>query len=116
MSRSGQNTKTRLTREDWANAALRAIAREGLRAVAVEPMAKRLGVTKGSFYWHFKTRADLIQAAVELWEELGDLAIAKHLRRRLGMLARLEPRRDRGLQARARHRRRRCGRIWPTSF
>lgn len=79
MSRSGQNTKPRLTREDWANAALRAIAREGLRAVAVEPMAKRLGVTKGSFYWHFKTRADLIQAAVELWEELGDRAIAKHL-------------------------------------
>jgi AcrR family transcriptional regulator len=39
-----------------------------MAAVAIEPMAKRLGATKGSFYWHFKDRADLINAVVELWE------------------------------------------------
>src|SRR4051794_22787656 len=37
-------------------------------AVAVEPLAKGVGATKGSFYWHFKDRADLIDAVVELWE------------------------------------------------
>jgi AcrR family transcriptional regulator len=37
-------------------------------AVAVEPLAKQLETTKGSFYWHFKDRADLIDAVVELWE------------------------------------------------
>ena len=79
MSDSNSPQKTRLTREDWANAALKAIAREGLKAVAVEPLAKRMGVTKGSFYWHFKTRNDLIRAAVERWEVLGDLAISEHL-------------------------------------
>jgi AcrR family transcriptional regulator len=38
-------------------------------AVAVEPVAKRLGVTKGSFYWHFDSRASLLDAALELWEK-----------------------------------------------
>ena len=76
MSKNNSTAKSRLTKEDWANAALKAIAREGLKAVSVEPLAKRLGVTKGSFYWHFKTRNDLIRAAVEHWEALGDQAIS----------------------------------------
>ena len=40
---------TRLSAEDWALAALDVIAEQGLAAVAVEPLARRLGVTKGSF-------------------------------------------------------------------
>ncbi|CAJ0592271.1 unnamed protein product [Cylicocyclus nassatus] len=39
-----------------------------LSAVAVEPLARRLGVTKGSFYWHFPSRDALLQAALERWE------------------------------------------------
>jgi AcrR family transcriptional regulator len=57
----------RLTREDWAEAALAAIARGGVDAVAVESIAAELGATKGSFYWHFKNRDALIEAALELW-------------------------------------------------
>jgi AcrR family transcriptional regulator len=37
--------------------------------VAVEPIAARLGATKGSFYWHFKDRESLVRAALDLWEE-----------------------------------------------
>jgi AcrR family transcriptional regulator len=37
-------------------------------AVAVEPLAKALGTTKGSFYWHFADRQELVRAALELWE------------------------------------------------
>jgi AcrR family transcriptional regulator len=59
----------RLTRADWAAAALAAIAEGGLAAVAVEPLAARLGTTKGSFYWHFANREALLEAALELWEE-----------------------------------------------
>jgi AcrR family transcriptional regulator len=59
-----------LDRERWEAAALDALERGGLSAVAVEPLARALGVTKGSFYWHFKTRADLIAATVARWERL----------------------------------------------
>ena len=48
--------KRRLAREDWVDAALAAIAEGGVAAVAVEPIAARLGTTKGSFYWHFHDR------------------------------------------------------------
>ena len=58
----------RLSAEDWAQAALDMIAEQGVAAVAVEPLARRLGVTKGSFYWHFPSRDALLQAALERWE------------------------------------------------
>jgi AcrR family transcriptional regulator len=54
---------------DWTEAALRALAHGGLAAVAVEPLAKSLGTTKGSFYWHFADRNALLGAALELWEQ-----------------------------------------------
>ena len=52
-------------------AALFAIADGGAAAVAVEPLAARLGATKGSFYWHFPNREQLIVEALELWEREG---------------------------------------------
>lgn len=63
VSRSG-----RLSAEDWAREALDQIAEQGVASVAVEPLARRLGVTKGSFYWHFPSRDALLQAALERWE------------------------------------------------
>ncbi len=44
------------------------MAAGGLSAVAIEPLARQLGVTKGSFYWHFANRDALIEAALERWE------------------------------------------------
>lgn len=60
----------RLSAEDWAQAALDLIAEEGVAAVAVEPLARRLKVTKGSFYWHFPSREALLKAALERWESV----------------------------------------------
>jgi AcrR family transcriptional regulator len=60
--------KARLSRDDWERAALDAIADGGLGAVAVEPLAAVLGVTKGSFYAHFPSRDALIEATLERWE------------------------------------------------
>jgi AcrR family transcriptional regulator len=60
----------RLSADDWAQAALDQIAEQGVAAVAVEPLARRLGVTKGSFYWHFPSRDALLQAALERWEKI----------------------------------------------
>jgi AcrR family transcriptional regulator len=60
----------RLSADDWALAALELIAEQGVAAVAVEPLARRLGVTKGSFYWHFPSREALLVAALERWEKV----------------------------------------------
>ena len=67
-----------LSREDWTHAALVAIAEGGTAAVAVEPLAARLGATKGSFYWHFANRSELVAAALATWErESTDEVIAR---------------------------------------
>jgi AcrR family transcriptional regulator len=60
--------RTRLSRQAWVQAALDAIAEGGLAAVAVVPLAKQLGATKGSFYWHFANREALVEAALAEWE------------------------------------------------
>jgi CubicO group peptidase (beta-lactamase class C family) len=57
------------SRADWLRAARLALLHRGHEAVRVEPLARALGVTKGSFYWHFKDRADLMDALLREWEE-----------------------------------------------
>ncbi|MFH8611029.1 TetR/AcrR family transcriptional regulator [Streptomyces sp. NPDC018029] len=71
--------KPRLTADDWADAALTAIGDGGLAAVAVEPLAVRLGTTKGSFYWHFANRDALIDAALDRWAELHTEGMISHV-------------------------------------
>lgn len=57
-----------VTAEDWAEAALEAIAELGVAGVRVEELARTLGTSKGSCYWYFPTREDLIAAAFARWE------------------------------------------------
>lgn len=57
-----------LTSSDWVEGALQLISEAGLRALTVEALAARLGVTKGSFYWHFKGRSELLAGALSRWE------------------------------------------------
>lgn len=65
----------RKSRNDWLRAALRRLARDGVDRVLVEPLAKDMGVTKGSFYWHFRDRADLLDAMLERWAEIATEAV-----------------------------------------
>jgi AcrR family transcriptional regulator len=73
MARKGTGAKRldepTLTAADWAEAALQLIAEAGLGALTVDALAARLGVTKGSFYWHFKGRSELLAAALGRWEQ-----------------------------------------------
>ena len=69
MAEQKASGQRRLTRDDWITAALAAIADGGLAAVGVEPLAARLGATKGSFYWHFENRDALLEAAISRWEQ-----------------------------------------------
>ena len=56
-----------LTRDDWILGAWDMLGVNGLDGVRVEPLARRLGVTKGSFYWHFKDRQQLVEALLDRW-------------------------------------------------
>ena len=79
MVEKSARARRRLTPEDWADAALVAIAEGGLAAVAVEPLAARLATTKGSFYWHFANREALLEAALARWEEQTTTAVIREI-------------------------------------
>ncbi len=64
-----------LSRDTWVDAALDVLAERGIDAVGVEPLARRLGVTKGSFYWHFRDRGALLSAMLRRWEEVSTVAV-----------------------------------------
>jgi AcrR family transcriptional regulator len=59
---------SRLTKADWLQAALKILADAGIESVKIVPLAKQLGVTSGSFYWHFHNRPELYQALLDYWE------------------------------------------------
>src|SRR5512147_372241 len=53
---------------DWLQAAFHALRTGGVAAVKIEPLARSLGLTKGSFYWHFRDREALLDALLAEWE------------------------------------------------
>lgn len=56
------------SRDDWTAAGLTHLGDVGVDKVRVDRIAATLGVTKGSFYWHFKDREELLTAIVDGWE------------------------------------------------
>ena len=68
----------RLTRQSWIDAGLTALVAKGPMSLAAEPLARQLGATKGSFYWHFKDVPALHDAVVKDWQSraLSDIATA----------------------------------------
>lgn len=73
------HANTRVSKQDWTRAALDAIATQGVAGLRVEALAQRLGITKGSFYWHFQDRADLVAEALALWVRLGTTEVVAQL-------------------------------------
>lgn len=60
--------RQRLSRQLWIEAGLKALAEKGPSALAAEPLARTLGTTKGSFYWHFKDVPDLQRHVIKAWQ------------------------------------------------
>ena len=77
MNVTSKPERTRLSSDDWELAALAAIAEQGVGSLSVEALARKLGVTKGSFYWHFRTREALLGAALARWERYGEAEIIR---------------------------------------
>ncbi|WP_101948843.1 TetR/AcrR family transcriptional regulator [Mycobacterium sp. 3519A] len=87
MGRADAPTGNRLSVDDWIQAGFAILAEEGIKALKVDRLCRRLEVTKGSFYWHFTDIAGYRTALVQAWGELrGDD------RSDLGELATLPPR------------------------
>jgi AcrR family transcriptional regulator len=111
MARKGTGAKrldeATLTSADWVEGAIQLISEAGLRALTVEALAARLGVTKGSFYWHFKGRSELLAGTLSRWEQratteaIAGLSAVTDARQRLNLMleAATQPARSRSLYA-----------------
>jgi AcrR family transcriptional regulator len=74
-----KSPEPKLGRQDWIETGLIVLAQSGVDAVRVEPLAKRMKVTKGSFYWHFKDRNDLLEAILAQWVEIDTNSIIERV-------------------------------------
>jgi AcrR family transcriptional regulator len=74
-----KHERSTLSAADWEQAAVELIAEKGVQAVAIEPLARRMGITKGSFYWHFANRESLLEQALQRWEEHDSRNLSKSL-------------------------------------
>ncbi len=68
-NKPAKTSRIALDRDAWIRGAIAILAEHGAERLRVEVLAKRLGVTKGSFYWHFKDRRDLQDAVLEFWKD-----------------------------------------------
>jgi AcrR family transcriptional regulator len=59
--------KKRVSKDDWLKAALEVLSESGIESVKIEKLARRLGVGKAGFYWHFRDRQALLDAILEHW-------------------------------------------------
>lgn len=65
--RRGRSRTPRLSYDDWVDGALALLAREGVGAIRIPRLCSELGVTKGSFYWHFDDIRQLMEAMADRW-------------------------------------------------
>lgn len=65
----------KVTRQDWLNLALAVLVSDGVDQVKVMPLADRMGVSRSSFYWYFKSRKQLLDALLDHWEATNTAAL-----------------------------------------
>jgi AcrR family transcriptional regulator len=68
-STKGSEPRGSLSPADWINLAIERLVDHGIDAVRVDDLARRLSVTRGSFYWHFKDRDDLLKSVLKTWRD-----------------------------------------------
>lgn len=73
---------SKLSRNDWINAAMNVLSTGGIELVRIDNIAKKLKITRGSFYYHFKNRQELLQAILENWRVKATEAVIENLQKR----------------------------------
>jgi len=71
----------RLTAQDWIDFALTTLADEGVSALKVDVLARKLGVSRGSFYWHFRDLGDFHARVIEHWKQIATERIIADIER-----------------------------------
>ncbi len=74
-SRPAAEPRPDLQPSDWVRAGMKILAQSGVDMVLIPPLAKELGVTKGSFYWHFTSRDDLLMKLIDEWKQHATLRV-----------------------------------------
>ena len=69
MKADKSSARVTLDRNEWIEAAIDVLAEQGVQGMRIEVLAKNFGVTKGSFYWHFKDRQDLVDGVLQTWRD-----------------------------------------------
>ena len=69
MEQATNDSGWRGSHEGWLEAAYDALLESGVEAVKILPLAKRLNLSRTSFYWFFKDREELLAALIARWRE-----------------------------------------------
>ena len=72
MATSGSAANSRLSVDDWVQEGFRVLAEDGVKALTLGRLCSRLGVTKGSFYWHFNDMRAYREALIATWAAVRD--------------------------------------------
>lgn len=70
-----------LTESDWVHAATEILVQENVRGIKIDKLCAKLGVTKGSFYWHFRQRSDILTALLKDWRRRATLNVIQSIAR-----------------------------------
>lgn len=68
----------KVTREDWLRVAMDILISDGVAHVKIMGLGARLGVSRSSFYWYFKSRKDLLDALLGAWEDGNTGLVQRH--------------------------------------
>jgi len=81
MDSVAERPRTALTPERWVEAATEVLVDQGIDHVRVDVLARSLKVTRGSFYWHFREREDLLRAVLQAWRARATEQLTQRLER-----------------------------------
>lgn len=71
----------KLSREQWLEKSLRILNADSFGKLNIDRLVNSMGVSKGSFYWHFQGKADFVIQLVDYWENIFTLSVVEHIDR-----------------------------------